>query len=430
MERVALYLFGGVIMGGVTAAGLANALKYVYLPRLRNEIKKRFLVLKVAQEAEKTDLRGRSMIVKLKTGKTAGISKPSASGAAFPTATQGSYEEAIIPLARILGTIELTREEILRAQTDAASIVRPLQQEMGDMKTKLQEALNYNFLRTSTDTLATVASFSSGTPDTVTLDGPDGCRMLEPGMVIDFYRAASPVSNGTSITITAITGENTFTCTMSGTPADGDTVQWAGSYGNGAQGLDQIIAATGTFQTIASASYYWWQANVQDDSATPVAFSPRTLKNLLTQIQRRIGGERIDLIVTSPEVYNAMGWVLMNFRWFTQPQPIWEGFWKSFTWDGYTVLEEPDCPPQTIFLLTKKCLIFGNLGEDLINIVDFDGTTTRMALSSGAYINSLNVHFDCYAQLGCTQRPGLGKWTGVKGLNEENTYGNLGGLAA
>jgi hypothetical protein len=417
-------------MAGVTTAGINYALKYHYLPRLREQIKRSFIFLRIAEKAERAEMTGRSLLVKVETGLTAGISQPSTSGAAFPDATQTTYRELTIPLARTLGTVQVPREDELRGATDAASIVRPLRREIENMRKKFQHNLNWNFHRSSTNVLATVASFSNGSPDTVTLDGPDGCRFLEPGMVIDFYRSASPVSNAVTVTITDITGENTFTCTITGTPVDGDTIHFASSYGNGAQGLDQIIGTT-TFQGITiSSDNYWWQANVQNDSATPVAFSPLTLKTLLTKIERRQDRD-IDLILASPEVYDAMGWVLLGSRMFQGNQAKFEGYWDSFTWGGHTVIKDNDCPYGTIFLVTKECLLLGVLGGELINIVDFDGTTTRMALSSGAYINSMATHFDSYVQLGCTRRTGLGKWTGVIGLLAgSTTYGDTGGLAA
>jgi len=416
-------------MAGVTTAGINYALKYHYLPKLREQIRRSFIFLRIAEKAEQAEMTGRSLIVKVEKGLTAGMSQPSASGAAFPAATESSYAELTIPLARTLGTVQVPREEELRAATDAASIVRPLRREIENMRKKFQHGMNWNFHRGTTNVLATVASFANGTPDVVTLDGPDGCRFLEPGMVVDFYRSASPVSNAVSVTITDITGENTFTCTITGTPADNDTIHWASSYGNGAQGLDDIIG-TGTFQGITASSNYWWQSVVQDNSGTPVAFSPLTLKTMMTKIERRQDRD-IDLILASPEVYDAMGWVLLGSRMFQGAQAKFEGYWDSFTWSGHTVIKDPDCPYGTLFLVTKDCLLLGVLGGELINLIDFDGGTVRMALSSGAYIDSMACHFDSYVQLGCTRRTGLGKWLGIIGLLAgSTTYGTTGGLAA
>lgn len=410
----------------VTASTLSAAMKVHYIPRLRNQMKNSLIFLKICQQAEQHQMTGQSVIAKMKIGNTAGITNPSASGGTFPTATASTYLETTIPLARVLGTIQVPREEILRAKGNAASLIQPLSSEVSDMFYQMRRNYNWNFFRDVNNTLATVSSFSNGTPDTVTVDST---RALEQGMIIDFKRSGSDVSNAVDVTITNITSLTTFTCTISGTPAENDTIHYANGYGYGAQGLDTIIATSGTFQGIASASYYAWQANVTTNAST-TRFSPKQLRILLTTIEKRLGGKTANLtIIVDPDLYDAMGWVLLGSRMITV-EKSWEGYWRSFTWAGRTIVKDPDCPPNTLYIVHKEGIMIGVLGGELVNLVDDDGSSYRMALSSGAYVNSFNAHFDGYANLACLERIGHGKITNLGGLSDDVGYAADGGVAA
>jgi len=72
--------------------------------------------------------------------------------------------------------------------------------------------------------------------------------------------------------------------------------------------------------------------------------------------------------------------------------------------------------------------VYGVLGGKLVNIVDSDGSATRLALSSGARTAAWVMNFTSYGQLGCTDRRGHGLYPYINGLSTSgNTYATLGG---
>lgn len=413
----------------VTAAGINNALNVHYLPRLRNEVKRSFLMLKLAQEAEKLDMTGQALTVTMQVGRSAGIYRPSAAGGVFPASTQSTYQRCNIPWARGLGAIGWDNEDELRAQDSSYSFVNLLEKEMADLRDSFSMDLAWMFYRGTNGPLATVTSFTNGTPDVI---GVDTTEALEPGMAFDVYSNGSPVSNYTNVTLTTITGLQTFTATGTGTPAVGDTIHRASSYGNEPQGLANIISATATLQGLTTAvGGYTWQANVVGSASAPAEFSPKAFKNLTTLIERRARGNRESkTIVCSPEVANAVAWVMLGQRGY-QNTTKFELYWDSFTVDGQTWVVDPDCPKRVIYIVDKSGLVFGNLGGNLIDLVGKDGMTRRLAIdqATGRFKDAWQVLFTSYAQLGCTRRVGQGAYLGVYGLDDvAASYGEQGGI--
>lgn len=414
-------------MAGVTADAFNYAMKHHFVPRIRGEVNRKNMFLRLAQSAEKTDMTGRSLIVKHKYARSAGIVMNSAGGGGFPTPTQSLYRESTIPWVHMLGSIGVSNTDMLRAKNGEYSLVQPLTQESKDLIIKMTQQVNHNFLKG--DSLGTVASYTDGTPDVIVCD-EDIYDILEVGMVLDFYRSGSPVSNALDCTIAAITGPKTFTVTsITGTPADGDTIHLANSYGNGAQSLADIISTSSSLQGVAATAYYDWQANDAGvGSATD--FSPKTLKILLTKIVKRLGGRREGLhMVADAETYDVMGWVLIGNRSPGSNDKKFGAYWQTFSYDGIPILKEYDAPANTLYVVDKNGLLFGVLGGELISIVDGDGSTKRLQLSSSVRQDSWEMDFTSYAQLGCTERYGHGKYLYINNL-ADGSYDDLGGFSA
>ena len=396
-------------------------------PRVVEQIHREFIFLKEAQQATKQDLTGESITVKMEIGKAVAIEAQAAHSGVFPDALETQYASATIPLARMLGTIEIPRELMLRATKN--SLVQPLKRETLNAYWAFKQRLNGNFLRDTSMALGVVQSFSASTADTVTLYGPDGCRFLHPGQVVDFKRAGEDVTNGVDATVIAITGENTFTINITGTLKDGDVMTLKDSYGNGAQGLGDIIG-TGTFQGIEGASNYYWQANVDTNSGTKREFKPKDLKNLLTKAARR-RGQTPTLMIAAPEVADAAAWVLMGQRLISNEANKWEGFWPKVEWEGHTIIVEPDMPANTLYGVNKQDLLFGYLGSGLINLVDVGGTQhLGIDSSTSRRKNTLVMYFDSYPQLAAIARCGHFKYGDVYGLDDSGAaYDDYGGIA-
>jgi len=413
-------------MAGVTAGNLDVAMNEHILGRLRIALEESDVWLRIAEKAEQHQLTGQSLLVRHQIGRTSGIVRPSAAGASFPSATQGTYKETTVPLASALATIECTDQDLLRAADSAHSMVQLLTKEAEDLITEFRRDINAMFIRGSNGALATVVSYTDGTPDVVTVDDTS---LLQPGESIDFYRSGSPVTDATAQTIVDITSETTFTVTsITGTPASGDTIHRASSYGNEPQGLEQIISATTTLQGVAATAYYFWQANVAAGSSL-ADFNPKTLKVLLNKCEKRVR-RKPTLLMADMDVASAMAWVQLGTRQFVNAKKF-EGYWDTFTYDGHQVIIEHDAPSNTLYVVDKKGLLFGRLGGEVINLVKEGGATQRLATDgSGNYRAAWQRHFTSYAQLGCTDRRGHGKYPYIYGLSDSgNGYAPLGGLS-
>ena len=413
-------------MAGVTAAALNKAMKEHYLPRIRGNLKRSNLFLKLCQGSEKLTMTGKSLIIKHRVSRTSGIVMNSSAGGSFPAPTESTWAETVIPWVEMLGTIGISDRDMLRAKKEAYSLVEPLTNEARDLTYKMKQMVNHNFL--NGDSLGTVASYTDDTPDVVVCNEPI-YHLIEKGMLLDIYDSGTLRTDCGDLTVLAVTGEKTFTVTsITGTPADGDTIHLADSEGNGAQSLADIISTTSTLQGVAGTSGYWWQAN--DAGVSSAAdFSPRVLRLLITKIVKRLEDRRDGLhIIADAETFDVMAWVLLGQRQFQNTKKF-AAYWDTIDYGGIPILKEYNAPAGTLYIVDKQGLIYGLLGGNVVNLVDGDGSSKRLQISSSKWQNSWNMHFTSYAQLGCSLRVGHGKYENINNL-EDGSYPDLGGLAA
>lgn len=418
-------------MAGVTAAVVDVAMTQHVLPRLQRSVEKKTIFLKIAQRAEANDLTGSSVIVKMQMGDSAGIQAMSAAGGVFPAATENTYKEHTVPLVEMLGTVSCTDRDMKRAMSSKHSMVKLLNDEYSALLRQFMLQLNNAFYKGTSGTMATVVSFASGSPATVTVDST---RMLHPKMVIDFRRSSADVTNAVSITVTAITGATTFTGTISGTPAAGDVVCLADSQGNFPQGLDVIISATESLQGVAATVGYWWQSTMAGDAAALENFNPLTYSNWLVEMGDRRGQESLDglTLLAHPFAAQAIVWLMLGKRSYINTDAgnaKFELLWDSFTINGQRIVVDYAATKNRLYAVEKEDLLFGNLGDNIVDLVTGDGSGQRLIIdqATGRPTNAWQKNVTSYVQLAAKRRERHGMYH-FYGTDDANaTYASYGG---
>jgi hypothetical protein len=431
------------------AGGFLEMQKDVFLPALNKECESAQPLLKRVQStSDKETIRGLTMRLPYWVDHTSGATfakttfKASEGGATqdattnsivMPTPGSASFDQMTIPLSVILAAAGVPQILIERMEGGDSSWVKPWAHEMTSLQEYMTGRIGRLLYGDKTGKIATVVSFSNaGAPDGSDLVTVDSTLGLVNGEVIDFVRSGSDVANGSGITVTAKLSETTFSCTMSGTPQAGDLIVHADSYNQVTDGLESIIATTGTFQGVARANYYWAQANVVDNSGASqnAAFYPLKLKQLKNAINRRAHNAKIvsQTLIATSDVLDAIPWTLYPDRRFDNTKKM-EIFDNGASIMGLPFFADEDCTANTIYLVNFADLILGRKGALIEQDKSPGGQSIERAVNtSGLPIWGWVTYFKSILALAARRSSRLGKLTYVSGLTDGG-YGSSGGYA-
>ncbi len=184
------------------------------------------------------------------------------------------------------------------------------------------------------------------------------------------------------------------------------------------------VSDTGTYAGIDRAVQTQWQANVIDALAAPLSFA------LMRQMRSAIytaSGLKPDLIVCSPDIHEAYGNLFQGERRYLDNVRLrggkiaLDGGYGILEFDGIPVVEDTDCPGNTMLFLNTNHIHLAQLSDsaDAINramaMTGLQGTEEEqfgagkmplqariqpLAITGNAFKFSLY----CYLQL-CVKRP-------------------------
>lgn len=197
-------------------------------------------------------------------------------------------------------------------------------------------------------------------------------------------------------------------------------------------GLDAALATTGTYATIAKATYSEWQGNVDDNSGTPRALT----KSLLDSLERAIYsacGMAPSFIVTTPAVaskYEALldaiarqileqGDTSTLIRNLGSPV-INENGYTGLNYKGIPIYRDKDCPSGKLYMLNEDHV-------ELTTLVQA-GTSTatsyveRMLSDEKMVSSGVNARLEALAKTGDADKFTCKLYPQVK-VDRPNTHG-------
>lgn len=350
--------------GAATMSTLQDILKNFYIGPIRKQLNDATVLLAQLKKSS-TEVVGEQVILPLHIGRNWGVGARGTSGTGtLPTARNQQYKKAYFTTKDIYGRIEIYGKTIRATKTDRGAFLRSVTSETEGMVNDLGSDVNRQCFMNGTGNLATCGT--GATSATITVDST---QYLEEGMYIDFYDSGGTITGNVSELIDTINSDTSITLHASITWTTGDTIKLAGvSATDELNGLDKIVASSGSLQNIDPATYTIWKANVFGSDSTALAISEDTMQQAQDGAEKR--GGKVDLIVTSYEARRKYIALLAQQKRYTTPQVgKLKGGYEYIDFNSVPLVVDRHCQSNStvsrMYFLTLKSL-------GLYRMADFD----------------------------------------------------------
>ena len=393
----------------VTMAGLEPILKEVYEGSLNDQLNNDTTAYTRLQSSSKgvadRPLGGKYVNFPLHVGRNQGIGARN-EGEALPDAGKQKTREVTTNLKYQYAGIEINGQVWSLATKSYQTFANAVDLEIDRIKDDLSKDRNRQYFGNGNGRIATVVSVS-GQDITV-----DSLQHVQDDMILDVVVAATGVSHGTKVTVTAV-NETTKVVTVSGTLSGvvaGDILVRNGSWNREWTGLDAIISDTSTLYGLAPATERLWKSHVIAHNA---AISEAVLKRMADRIKR--AGGKTTVIWTTPGVERAYWQLLKAERRFVNPTDYGGGYsgveFSAGSAGKIPLMTDIDAPAgKAIFVNEKEIVMYR---DKPFSFMDRDGSMwTRKINSSGRYDAYLADLYE-YSELGTHRRNTHGVVTGI-----------------
>ena len=190
-----------------------------------SQIENKTRLLKSFGEADAPTVDGRRVIYPLHIGRNTGILS-SVEGATLPTAGRQNHVDVHIPLRKIVGRINVTKDVIDASRTNRGSFKRAMSTEMDGLVRDISDYRNEMLCGYGTGRLGTLTTTTSATQTLIDPAGFTGTtnpnRFVQAGMIVAQVRAGAVISVKTVSSVTESGSYNTVVFDSSMTAVAGD----------------------------------------------------------------------------------------------------------------------------------------------------------------------------------------------------------------
>ena len=189
-------------------------LKEFYEPLGQSQIENKTRILKSFGEADAPTVDGRRIVFPIHIGRNTGVMS-SVEGATLPTAGRQNYIDVHIPLRKIVGRINVTKDVIDASKSNKGSFKRAMATEMDGLVRDISDYRNEVLCGYGTGVLADLAGTESSSTSWQLKDPGDFVgtvnpnRFIVPGMVIALVSAGAVVANS-AMTVTSVTESGSY----------------------------------------------------------------------------------------------------------------------------------------------------------------------------------------------------------------------------
>lgn len=223
-------------------------LKEFYEPLGQSQIENKTRILKSFGEADAPTVDGRRIVFPIHIGRNTGVMS-SVEGATLPTAGRQNYIDVHIPLRKIVGRINITKDVIDASKSNKGSFKRAMATEMDGLVRDISDYRNEVICGYGTGVLADLAGTESSSTSWQLKDPGDFVgtvnpnRFIVPGMTVALIRAGAVLANS-AVSVTSVTESGSY-----------DTIVVAA---NTASGLvdDKLVRAASTATTAVTDTDY------------------------------------------------------------------------------------------------------------------------------------------------------------------------------
>ena len=329
----------------ITLTSAENALKTLYLGVVADQLNTAVNPLLARFEKTSSNVWGKEIRKLAPFGINGGIGAGDEDGD-LPNSASNSYEQFVLTLKNLYGTIEISDKAIRASENNAGAFVNLLEAEMEG----LVKASKFNFGRMLFgDGSGILSKIVSQTGNVITVES---VRNMMEGMVVDLYHPASGISikgrriidvdrENKTIKVSGVTiGTNTLTA--------GDYVTVQGSLNKELTGLGAIFGDSETLYGLKRADHKWLK---------PHKFEAEYISDTVIQkaidAMEEVAGSTADFIVCSAGVKRAYQTYLSSNKFITDVMDL-EGGYKAISYNGIPIVSDRFCPEGTMYILNTK----------------------------------------------------------------------------
>lgn len=387
----------------ITLTTADNALKTIYLGVIGNQLNigANPLLTKIKQTTN--NVYGNEIRKATSFGMSGGVTAGTEDGA-LPGAYSKGYEQFVLTLKNLYGTIEISDKAIRSSQNSAGAFVNLLNEEMESL------------IKSSTFNLGRML-YGDGSGIIGEIDGE-----AEEGAYGLTLKSVKNIMERLACRV--VTGENAYAdykpYIIKNIDRDTRAVQFdrvldgeftgmklatLNGLNNEITGLEKIIGTKGELYGINRTNNAWMKSSIKDNVGQ---LTETVMQTMVDRIEETTGGE-IDFIACSSSVRRAYQQELSTYRRNVDVMNLQGGF-KALSFNGIPVVADRFVPDDTMYLLNTKDFELCQLC-DWQWLEDNEGKVIRQKEGYPVYTATLVK----YAELLCNRPNSQAKLTGITG---------------
>ena len=321
----------------------------------------------------------------------------------LPSATGNNYEQFVVTLKNLYGTIEISDKAIRASENNSGAFVSLLNSEMEGLLKASSFNLGRMLFGDGSGTLGKVSGITTGV---ITLDT---VKNVIEGMVVDFRTSGGEAIVGAAGRRILTVDRKNKKITVSGTTLTTDTVAVnsivtvQGSYNNELTGLKAIFSDSGSIYGLSRATHSWLVPYIKTSAGS---ISESLIQTAIDEIEEKSGG-KVDIIICSWGVRRALQALFSTNKRIIDTIELAGGY-KAMSYNGIPVVADRFCPDGTMYLLNSADFTLHQLC-DWQWLEGDDGKVLKQVAGKPVYTATLVK----YADLICARPNGQGMITGI-----------------
>lgn len=376
---------------------IANALKYWYLEGLRYQLNEAASVFLTQLERDQEHVEGYKIKMGLSYGVTGGIGNRSDTGT-LPSVNPRKFIQAEWETMNIFAKIQVSDKAIQASRSNRAAFIQALAHDMEKAERDAKRDVSRQVMGDGTGLLATISSVSGENPYTCTLDS---AKWFAEGMLIDVYTSTTKDTSEAEVT-SVDKANNQIVFSTATAPVANDVIYVAGNRDLEITGVKKVMTADNTLYGINRANNKWFNPTVK-----PVNGEISEVK-----IQEGIDdaedetGNTIDFLIAEKGVRRAYVNLLSAMKQIVNSLDLKGGF-KAISFNGIPLTADKYCASGE---LLAKSLANWKLYEMADwGFMDEDGNVLFRNTNTPVY----NAVLRKYCDLGCDLPKGQVRFTGI-----------------
>lgn len=376
---------------GATLTTLDSALKYDYLPVVREQVTTRNALFKRIRR-NTSDFYGKSAYMVHHTGRNKQM-MARAEGGPLGKAGEQAYASITFNVKYNYARIDLTGQTIKATKNRLGAYLKALDSEVKGATRDLKRDISRQLMYGGT----TGALTTCGVTDNATTVVVDTTKFLQVGMLVDILVTADGTTSTGAVdqTIATIPSATTFTIGSAVTTDATFSVYRQDNRNNEITGIDVAIDSTGTYLGLnrATAGNEYWKAQQLDNNTTPRALSLALMQQACDECDEDDG--EVSIILTDYAQRRAYLALLQQKQEIVNRMKLDFGF-QAIGYNGIPVVADPDLwPSGRMYFIDESTFAMYEMSD--IEWADEDGHILKWVTGYDGY-EALLVY---YAELGC-----------------------------